>query len=275
MGQSRSEKILENMLGATNILEPAQSREEKLLMQLLEKLNVKVIIWRGVTTTELTDGSTTNPVTIDGSPYTASIGDMVGYGTIEYVFNGTAWQQFGDVNTNTWRILKVNGVQVLDGTVSSGPVDFVGSDNIDVMFDSVGNKIQIKTKNVYTSAKVDEELAKKADIVNYSTSEVKTGQKWIDGKDIYMITVGLSAYDEQHGKIYLPLTHSEVDKFIKMEGYYIPNDDDPASKFIRFVSNVNWYMSLNGDSYVCYTDDLIWKLTDLAFTFYYTKPTQV
>jgi len=101
MGQSRNEDILENMLGASNPLGEPQSREEALLMQLLDKISLidKAIIWRGVTTTEITDGASTNPVTIDGSPYTAKSGDMVTYNLTEFVFNGTVWQEFGAAST--------------------------------------------------------------------------------------------------------------------------------------------------------------------------------
>lgn len=101
MGQSRTENILENMLGASNPLGEPQSREEALLMQLLDKISVidKAIIWQGVTTTEITDGASTNPVTIDGSPYTAKSGDMVTYDSTEFVFNGTVWQEFGAAST--------------------------------------------------------------------------------------------------------------------------------------------------------------------------------
>lgn len=101
MGQSRNEDILENMLGASNPLGEPQSREEALLMQLLDKIGLidKAIIWRGVTTTEITDGSSTNPVVIDGSSYTAKSGDMVTYNSTEFVFNGTVWQEFGAAST--------------------------------------------------------------------------------------------------------------------------------------------------------------------------------
>lgn len=101
MGQSRNENILENMLGASNPLGEPRSREEALLMQLLDKLRVidKAIIWQGVTTTEITDGASTNPVTIDSSPYTAKSGDMVTYDSTEFVFNGTVWQEFGAAST--------------------------------------------------------------------------------------------------------------------------------------------------------------------------------
>ena len=52
----------------------------------------------GVTTTALADGSTTNPVTIDGESVTAVTGNIVNYGSKEFIFNGTAWQEFGDLS---------------------------------------------------------------------------------------------------------------------------------------------------------------------------------
>lgn len=53
--------------------------------------------WLGITTTILTDGSTTNPITIGGSSVTAVSGDIVQvYNTDqEFIFNGTSWQQLG------------------------------------------------------------------------------------------------------------------------------------------------------------------------------------
>ena len=52
--------------------------------------------WLGVTTTTLTDGSTTNPITIGGQSVTAVSGDIVQDSNAnEYIFNGTAWQALG------------------------------------------------------------------------------------------------------------------------------------------------------------------------------------
>lgn len=52
--------------------------------------------WLGVTTTTLTDGATTNPITIGGSSVTAKSGDIVqANGKTEFIFNGTAWQELG------------------------------------------------------------------------------------------------------------------------------------------------------------------------------------
>lgn len=53
--------------------------------------------WLGVTTTSLSDGATTNPITIGGESVTAVSGDIVQVynTTMEFIFNGTAWQQLG------------------------------------------------------------------------------------------------------------------------------------------------------------------------------------
>lgn len=55
--------------------------------------------WIGVTTTPLTDGSTTNPIVVAGETITAKKGNMVAYGKAEFVFDGTKWQEFGDLST--------------------------------------------------------------------------------------------------------------------------------------------------------------------------------
>lgn len=55
----------------------------------------KATQWLGITTTALTDGATTNPITINGASVTAKTGDIVQYDKNEFVFNGTAWQEFG------------------------------------------------------------------------------------------------------------------------------------------------------------------------------------
>lgn len=51
----------------------------------------------GETTTTLTDGATTNPITIDGQSYTAQPNDAVLYGNKEFLFDGTHWHEFGDM----------------------------------------------------------------------------------------------------------------------------------------------------------------------------------
>ena len=130
MGQSRSENILENILGASNVLEPPQSREEVLLMALLQKLDVTVLKWLGVTTTELTDGSSTNPVTIDGESVTAYAGDTVTYNNVEFVYNGSVWQEFGEFS-NTFTAILTAGqttVTISDASIAIGSMVEVFTD---------------------------------------------------------------------------------------------------------------------------------------------------
>lgn len=56
------------------------------------------IMIRGVTTTQLTDEATTNPIIIDGDSYTAVMNDAVFYGKKEFVFDGAKWHEFGDMS---------------------------------------------------------------------------------------------------------------------------------------------------------------------------------
>lgn len=65
--------------------------------EMLETLK-DAIYWIGVTTTALTDGSTTNPISVNGEDVTAEQGGMAQYDGEEFVFNGTAWQAIGKNN---------------------------------------------------------------------------------------------------------------------------------------------------------------------------------
>lgn len=56
------------------------------------------VYWMGVTTTALSDGSETNPITIGGESVTAEVGGMAQYDAVEYVWNGSAWQEMGHGN---------------------------------------------------------------------------------------------------------------------------------------------------------------------------------
>ena len=53
--------------------------------------------WLGVTTSQISDGSTTNPITIGGDSVTAVSGDIVQRQDTaqEFIFNGTSWQELG------------------------------------------------------------------------------------------------------------------------------------------------------------------------------------
>lgn len=77
--------------GTTYNLKDANARER---IEALESFTT----YLGVTTTALTDGATTNPVTINGQSVTAQSGNIVLYGNSEFIFDGTHWNQFGDLS---------------------------------------------------------------------------------------------------------------------------------------------------------------------------------
>ena len=101
----------------------------------------KATQWLGITTTALTDGATTNPITINGASVTAKTGDIVQYDKNEFVFNGTAWQEFG-MDLSLLGALayknKANGSYTPAGTVSKP--SFTGTQgNVEADFTPAGS----------------------------------------------------------------------------------------------------------------------------------------
>lgn len=97
--------------------------------------------WLGVTVTPLSDGSTTNPIVIDEKYVTAKQGSMCAYGRKEFVFNGTTWQEFGDLSTLGTLAYKdtASGSYTPAGTVSAPEIDVILTGNRNVTpIDSVG-----------------------------------------------------------------------------------------------------------------------------------------
>lgn len=87
------------------------------------------IVLRGTTTTALTDGATTNPITLDTTPpteYTAVANDAVFYGNKEFVFDGTNWHEFGDMSgvRNMGKVDQGTVTIKPKGTNSSSAVSF-------------------------------------------------------------------------------------------------------------------------------------------------------
>ena len=80
--------------GTTYNLKDAQARQD--IADIREAISGGVV-FIGETSTELTDGATTNPITINGSSVTAVQGNLVVYSNKEFVFDGTHWIEMGDL----------------------------------------------------------------------------------------------------------------------------------------------------------------------------------
>ena len=105
--------------------------------QLIEDLG-HALYWIGVTTDALTDGATTNPITVNGESVTAKLGGMASYGGSEFVWNGSAWQELGKNNFGALAFKssasgdytpagQVNVSQAADTTASVTPFGTAGS----------------------------------------------------------------------------------------------------------------------------------------------------
>ena len=81
----------------------------------------------GVTTTAISDGSSTNPVVINGEEVTAIKGDIVNYGSGEFIFNGTVWQEFGDLSALGDLAYKDNATGTFTPNGSITAASFTGS----------------------------------------------------------------------------------------------------------------------------------------------------
>ena len=62
------------------------------------------MLFLGTTTTAITDGATTNPVTIGGASKTVTAGNVVLYGSKEFAWTGSAWEELG--NEGSYKIVQ-------------------------------------------------------------------------------------------------------------------------------------------------------------------------
>ena len=81
--------------GTTYNLKDSQARSD---IEDLRRAISGGLTFLGETTTELEDGDTTNPITINGQSVTASAGAIVVYGEKEFLFDGTYWIEMGDLS---------------------------------------------------------------------------------------------------------------------------------------------------------------------------------
>lgn len=66
--------------------------------ELISSLSGETVVFLGVTTSSLSDGSNINPIVINGATVTAIKGNVVTLGSKEFIFNGSIWQEFGDLS---------------------------------------------------------------------------------------------------------------------------------------------------------------------------------
>ena len=96
------------------------------------------MLFLGTTTTAITDGATTNPITIGGTSKTVTAGNVVLYGSKEFVWTGSAWELLGDEGS-----YKVKQAAVADPSASGTASAFIDSISQDA-----NGKITVTKKTV-------------------------------------------------------------------------------------------------------------------------------
>lgn len=188
---------------------------------------------------------------------TAKEGDMFSCynpeGTSEY-----AWLYIpsGDDINDTWRAIKVNGVERLDNGISSGNVDIVDTTNVKAHFDADGNKISFDLDGIDTSAQVDAKVAALIDDTQASASKVYSSNK-VDnlitaflknevGKNLYTGLNEVHGYLNANGTIHSSTQDWETTDFIKVEGMdyitcsaFVVSDNKRAKINMYFMCTYN------------------------------------
>ena len=87
----------------------------------------------GATTTAIADGDTTSVIVIDGENHTAAAGDVVIYGELELVWNGSKWQELGSTGSIKALAFKDNASASYQpaGSNAASSVTFTGTTDAD------------------------------------------------------------------------------------------------------------------------------------------------
>lgn len=102
-------------------------------------------------------------------------------------------------------------------TIASGTTD------IDATMITAGESAQIGTDQILDGAVTSDKIDF-ATFADYSTSEVNTGIKWVDGKNIYRKTIYTGNLPNNDTAKNIPHGISNLDYVIKLEGTYSNND---------------------------------------------------
>lgn len=119
-----------------------------------------VVHYLGVTTTPLYEGATTNPISINGSDVTAVNANWAVYNSMDYIYNGTVWQEFLDL---TRYYTKTETDALLDDKA-----------DVDDVYTKTETNALLSAKansaDVYTKSAADDKFIAQADIVNAPTT---------------------------------------------------------------------------------------------------------
>ena len=196
----------------------------------------------GITTTELTDGSTTNPIVIAGESVTAVAGNIVIYGSKEFIFNGTRWQEFGDLSQINAR---VSVLEYHDNTHTS---------QIGVL---QGQTTNLANQNEFQNVDIDElKYLTIGTSVDTEGNLIPLGTEYW-GEPNRVIPVGdaevtVNSTEQNHLSIEFNGTETDgsyitsLNELGKFKGLYLPEGTYKIRYDVTGVSTSNQYLALKG-----------------------------
>lgn len=144
----------------------------------------------GTSATAITDGATTNPITIGSTSTTVASGNVVLYGSKEFVWNGSAWEELGNEGS----------YKVQQSAVSSPSASGTTTAFIDTISQNAQGVITATKKTVASATQSAAGLMsaadkKKLDGITASADTVAFAQNATSGNKVGTITINGTATD--------------------------------------------------------------------------------
>ena len=175
--------------GNTYNLKDAQARSD---IADIQRAIAGGVTYIGATTTALTDGATTNPITINGDSVTAKKGDLAIYGNKEFLFDGTYWKEMGDLSLLGALAYKDNATASYTPAGSVSQPSFSGSASTVSISASDSNSGNYTPKGSVSAPTISLASGGSTTTVN-SITAVGTLPSWTGTVESETLTIGWSA----------------------------------------------------------------------------------
>lgn len=148
----------------------------------------------GTTTTAITDGSTTSSITIGGTSTAVTAGNVVLYGSKEFVWTGSKWEELG--NEGSYKIVQE---AVTDPTSSGTATSFIATISQDANGKITATKSAVANATTSAAGLMSAEDKIKLNGIAESADNVSVSQSLTSGTQIGTVTINGTAT-----KLYAP-----------------------------------------------------------------------
>lgn len=167
---------------------------------------------------------------------------------------------------------ETDGTKMLTATTTSGNTSLSYEDipeELPADPETDGTRILTATTSSGTTVKSWEAYQS---MPNYSTTEQATGQKWIDGKDIYFKTYEIVALPNAT-TTRTPTGLTNIDKVIKIEGMAYGNSTHNPLPFVSTSAQYSIECWVDDNENIVLTSSANYSAYNGVVTLYYTKTT--